>query len=160
MDIMKVVQKKMLALLLVFSLVLAVAPVVAVGAVSEDKDSYEVRYAYTMNTYDSAEKMQTFTAWYQNETGEYFYPEYFAGFQMLEDGKLAFLVTDDSDTVKNTVKSIVGEDVSFIKVEHSFNELYRAEEKLWESDFAKANTSLKTSLNLQENVVDVFMDEE
>lgn len=68
---MKVVQKKMLALLLVFSLVLAVAPVVAVGAVSEDKDSYEVRYAYTMNTYDSAEKMQTFTAWYQNETGEY-----------------------------------------------------------------------------------------
>ena len=68
---MKVVQKKMLALLLVFSLVLAVAPVVAVGAVREDKDSYEVRYAYTMNTYDSAEKMQTFTAWYQNETGEY-----------------------------------------------------------------------------------------
>ena len=68
---MKVVQEKMLALLLVFSLVLAVTPVVAVGAVSEDKDSYELRYAYTMNTYDSAEKMQTFTAWYQNETGEY-----------------------------------------------------------------------------------------
>ncbi len=157
---MKVVQKKVLALLLVFSLVLALAPVVAVGAVSEDKDkdSYEVRYAYTMNTYDSTEKMQKFTAWYENETGEYFYPEYFAGFQMLEDGKLAFLVTDDSDTVKNTVKSIVGEDVSFIKVEHSFNELYRAEKELWESNFAKENASLNTSLNLQENVVDVFID--
>lgn len=150
-------RRKSIAILLVLSLIIGLFTIGA--SASNIEESSKITYSkWEANLFESNTIMDAFFTYYENEAcDDILLPEYYAGFQVLDDATLKMYITDDSDEIIDNIEYICNtNNISYEKVEYSYNCLEEAMISLAQSN---SDDILYATIAIPDNTVNLYVED-
>lgn len=144
-------KKKLVSIYLVLAIVLSSY---SIPTTVMAQDNYEE------NMYASNTCLKNFEVYWDSVTeDDMYYPDYYAGSEIMSNGKLKMYLTSLDQSIIQEITTICGtDDIIFAQSEHSYNELYQVQTKLLENYFNGNSYDIQSfSISIPQNEIQLYL---